>query len=193
MSTLRRLTILLSLVMTIALLAAPAAAKDKTVTIVDDDGQTYICTYIEGERIRVVNQDTGEEVMDFDVEDLEDTIEEAMEEVEEALEELEGLDIDLHIGDDSFLRMELGDERVFVDVDAIIEGVMEAVEHLDDIDFGDLEIGDVHFDRDHDSRHVYMKHAHEDREDIEDELEELRDEIRELKRELRKAKRSDRH
>jgi len=190
MSTLRKLTILLSLVMTVALMAAPAAAKDKTVTIVDDDGEVYICTYLEGERVRVVNQETGEEVLDFDIEDLEDTIEDAMESVEEALEGLEGLDIDLHMGDDSFLRMELGDERVFIDVDAILEGVMEAVDHIGDIDFGDIEIDGWDCDDDH---RVRVKHAHRHDDDIADELDELRDEIKELKRELRKATRSSRH
>ncbi len=188
MNTLHKLTILLALVMTVSLLAVPAAAKDKTLTIVDDDGQTYVCTYVEGERIRVVNKGTGEEVLDFDIDDLEETIEEAMEDVEEALEELEGLDIDLHFGNDSFMRMELGDERVFVDVDAIIEGVMVAMEHIGDIDFDEISHGRhiVHVDRDDDD-----DHDHDD--SIAEELDNLRDEIKELKRELKKAAKKNRH
>jgi hypothetical protein len=200
MSTLRKLTILMSLVMTLVLLAVPALAKDKTVTLIYDDGQTYVCTYIDGERIKVVNQDTGEEILDFDIEDLEDTLEEAMEDVEEALDELEGLDIDLHLGDESFLRMELGDERVFIDMDAMIEGVMDAVASLDDIDFGEIDIDGLHFDSDDRDGHHRVRVVHDrdhdhdhDNATISDELDKLRDEINELKSELRKAKRASRH
>lgn len=191
MTTLRRLMIPTVLLLIVSMLAVPAFADDKTITIIDDDGVTYVCTYVDGEYVKVVNKDTGEEVLDFDIEELEHTIEEAMEEVEEALEELEDLDIDLHLGgDDSFLRMELGDERVFIDVEAIVEGVMEAVEHIGEIDFGEIHIDHDH-DREH-AEHVKVRVKH-DRESLEDELDKLRDEIAELKKELKKANRGSRH
>lgn len=192
MSTKRIMIWLLACAAIIAM-ALPAAAKDKTITVIDDDGETYVCTYIDGERLRVVNQDTGEEVLDFDIEDLEDTIEDAMEEVEDALEEIEDLDLDIHFGDDSYLRMELGDERVFVDVDAIIGNVMEALEA---IDFESIDLGEIHWDdddHDHEIRVRHRERIEDDKDSLEDELDELRDEIKELKRELRKASRNRRH
>jgi hypothetical protein len=178
-------------------MALPVSAKDKTVTIVDDDGQTYICTYIDGERLQVVNQDTGEEVLDFDFEELEDTIEDAMEDVAEALEELEDLDLDFHIGEESFLRFEHGDERVFLDIDGIMAGVMEVVGNLGEID---IDLSDIHIDSDDDHEHVRhrirkeLRHLKHDVDgDLRSELEELRDEVMELKKELREAERKSRH
>ncbi len=145
-------------------MALPVSARDKIVTIIDDDGQTYVCTYVDGERFQVVNQDTGEEVLDFDFQELEDTIEDAMEDVADALAELEDLNLDFHIGEDSYLRFEHGDERVFLDIDGIMTGVMEVIGSLGDIDI-----------------------------DLSAELDELRDEVMELKKELRAAERRSRH
>lgn len=182
----KRLTTLLLAALAVAALALPAAAKDKTVTIIDDDGVTYVCTYVDGEHLRVVNKDTGEQVLDFDIEEMEQVIEDAMEEVESALEELEDLELDLHFGEDSFVRFEMGDERVFVDVDGIVSTVMDALKGLEGMD---IRVNDFEWDGDGHGRH----HDHDGKSSLEDELKQLRHEVRELKRELREAERRSRH
>lgn len=178
-----RLTTLLLCALALATLALPAAAKDRTVTIIDDDGETYRCTYVDGQYLRVVNQDTGEEVLDFDMGEVERAIEEAMEGVHEAMEELEGLEMDLHFGEDSHFRFEMGDERAFIDIDGIMETVMAALEGLED---SEIHVNDFEWDvRSDDHDH----HGDSVRQEIRD----LREEVRRLKRELRESERRSRH
>jgi len=194
--TIQRLTLFTLFTFALMALALPVAAKDKTITIVDDQGETYICTYIEGERLHVVHKESGEEILDFDFEELENTIEDALEDVAETLEELEGLDFDFHIGDQSYVRFEHGDERVFLDVDGIIAGIMGVVENLSDLE---IDLGEIHVDRDDDADHRdqvrrEIRHIrHEADPELRDELEELRREVMELKNELRQAERRNRH
>ena len=181
----KRLATLLLAALAVTALALPAAAKDRTVTIIDDEGVTYRCTYVDGQFLRVVNQDTGEQVLDFDMDEVEEAVEEAMEGVQEALEALEGLDFDFRFGDDNHVRFEMGDERVFVDFDGIMESVMSVLEDLDE---SEIHVNDFHWDSDHDDH----DHDHEAAA-LKDELRELRDEVRRLKRELRDSDRRSRH
>lgn len=184
----KRLTILLLSAFALAALALPASAKDKTVTIIDDDGTTYVCTYVDGDYLRVVNKETGEQVLDFDMAEVEATIEEAMEEVEEALEELEDLEFDFHFGDESYFRFENGDEKACVDLDGIMESVMASLEGLEDME---IHVNDFEWD-DEGGEHERHMRIHE-RNRLEDELRELRREVRRLKRELRDSERRSRH
>ena len=189
MSTHKRFALLALVALVAMALALPAAAKDKTMTIIDDEGVTYVCSYVDGEYLKVINQDTGEEVLDFDLEDLEDTIEEAMEDVEEALEELEDMDLNIHFGDDSFLRFESGDERIFVDVDGIITTVTSALSSL-----GEMDIHVNDFEWNHDGDHHHSRHRDRDHEEtLKEEIERLRDEVQELRDELHKAERRAKH
>lgn len=186
MTTAKRLFLFALSVLTACALALPAVAEDRTMTIIDDDGVTYVCSYVDGEHLRVVNQDTGEEVLDFDFEELEETIEDAMEEVGEALEELEDIDLDIHFGEDSYFRFESGDDRIFLDMDGIMETVADVLEEL-----GDMEIRVNDFEWSMDDERSSRRHDHD--ETLEEEIARLKDEVRDLRKELRRAERRDRH
>jgi len=183
----KRLTILLLSALAFAALALPASAKDKTVTIIDDDGTTYVCTFVDGEFLRVVDKETGESVLDFDMAEVEATIEEAMAEVGEALAELEDLEFDFHFGDESYFRFEKGDEKAYVDLDGIMAAVMGALEGLEDME---IHVNDLAWNDD--GEHERHDRMHE-QDRLEHELRELRDEVRRLKRELRESERRRRH
>ncbi|MBU0742607.1 hypothetical protein KKG45_13160 [bacterium] len=161
------------------LLGVPAQAGDgdgRTITLITDEGETYVCHFSDDDNIRMVNSDTGEEIFEIDLVEIEDTISEAFAEFEEAFEDIE---LDIHFdGDENFLRMAADDGEVIVDIDAIIEGVSEAVAALGEIDFVD-------------SHHRFRAAA--GMEELENELDALREEMRELKKELKKERRRERH
>jgi len=178
MTDTKRLLSVLVTVLLSALLAAPAAADDdvRTITLVTDEGETYVCNFGDEDNIRMFNGDTGESVFELDLGAIEETIAEAFDEWEEAFEDFE---LNLRVDDgDNFLRVAADDDEVIVNFDAIIEGVSEAVAALGEMEFVE-------------SRHRFR--ATEGMEELEDELDALRDEMRELKKELAKEKRRARH
>lgn len=182
MNPLKNLTRILLMLAVTAFIAAPALAWDnddddvRTVTLIDEDGETYVCTLTEGEGFRVVNRDSGEEVLDFDFASIEKVVEEAMGGVQEALRALEDLEIDVHFGGgENRMSFAVDDEDFDIDVDAIVSEIMDAI--------GEIDFDDIDFDE------IHMRHDHAD--GLGEELDRLRDEIRELKRELRKSSRSE--
>ena len=182
MTPLKNLTRILLMLAITAFIAAPALAWDdddddvRTVTLINEDGETYICTLTEGEGLHVVNRDTGEEILDFDFASIEKVVEEAVGGVNEALRALEDLEIDVHFGGgENRMSFAMDDEDFDIDVDAIVSEIMDAI---GEIDFSDLDIDDIHV-------------RHDDADGITEELDRLRDEIRELKRELRKSNKSE--
>jgi hypothetical protein len=184
MTPFKHLTKLFILLALPCLLAVPALARHhdddvRTFTLIDEDGETYICTLTDGEGFRVVHRDSGEEIIDFDFESIEGVVEEAMTGVHAALQALNDLEIDVRFGtEQNRLSFAFDDEDFEIDVDAIVADVMEAIEG---IDFSEIDLDEIHVRHD----------GHDGRDDLSRELDRLRDEIRELKRELRKAKASD--
>ena len=178
--TLSKLLIPLALTM---LFALPALAWDRcddddvrTFTLIDEDGETFLCTLTNGEGFQVINKDTGEEIIDFEFESIELMVEEAMTGVHTALQALNDLEIDVHFGGgENRMSFALDDEDFDIDVDEIVAEIMEAIE---EIDFDDIDMDEIHI-------------RHEGRHEIRHELDRLRDEIRQLKRELRDAKSDD--
>ncbi len=169
------LAILLSLVL-VAPIFAGDDDDDRTITVITDDGEHFVCHFDDGENIRMVNMNTGDEVFELDLGDIEDALEEAFSGLEEAFDDM---DLNLHIdGEDNFLRFAADDDEVIIDFDAIIDGVSEAVAALSEMDFVE-------------SHHRFR--GAEGMEELEDELDALRDEMRELKRELKKERKRDRH
>ena len=166
--------ILLSLI-----LIAPVLAGDdenRTITVITDEGEKYVCTFSDDENIRMVNTDTGEEIFELDLGDIEQAIEGALEGLEEAFEDM---DLALHIdGDDNYIRFAADDDEVIVDFDAILDGVSEAVSALGEMDF--IE-----------SHHRFR--GAEGMDELESELDALREEMRELKKELRQERKRARH
>ncbi len=161
------------------LLLVPALADDdkgRTVTVITEEGETYVCKFSDDDAIRMINSDTGEEIFELDLAAIEETLEDAFAELEEALEDFE---LDIHFDDDdSFVRVAADDSEVVVNIDAILEGVGDAVAALGEIDFVD-------------TNHRFR--GGEGMEELEDELDELRKEMRELKKELQKERRRNRH
>lgn len=171
------MAILLSLV-----LAAPVLAghhdddEDKTITVITDDGEHFVCRFSDDENIRMVNLDTGEEIFELDLGDIELAIEDAFEGLEDAFDDME---LNLHIdGNDNYLRFAEGTDEVILDFDAILDGVSEAVSALSEMDFVQ-------------SHHRFR--GGEGMDELEEELDALREEMRELKKELKAERRRNRH
>jgi len=168
------LAILFSLILVAPVLAGDD--DDRTITVITDDGEKFVCTFSDDENIRMVNIDTGEEIFELDLSDIELAIEEALEGMEEAFEDME---FALHIdGDDNYIRFAADDDEVIVDFDAILEGVSEAVSALSEMDF--IE-----------SHHRFR--GAEGMDELEEELDALREEMRELKKELKRERKRARH
>lgn len=175
---------LLALLIAMIVFALPVLAGDRDehqITIIDEDGVTYICKYSE-DMMRVFNKETGEEIAELDFKEIERAIEDAMDGVEEALESafdsLEDMELDLHFGDnDNRFKLDLGDEDITIDFDELFESIGEV---LEDLDF-DIDFDDHHHGREH-RFHVQTDH---DSDDLMDEIDELKAEIRKLKKELR--------
>ena len=182
MLTMKRFPILMLLMLALFVFALPALAGDKDehrITIIDEDGDTYICVY-DDDTMRVYNEETGEEVADVDFKEIEEAIEEAMEEVEDALESafesLADLDIDFHFGDgDNHFRLELDDEDFDIDFDDLFESIGDA---LDDIDFDA-----IHHRRGH---RIRISGDQDDVQDLVKEIEALKAEIKDLKKDIEK-------
>jgi hypothetical protein len=157
------------------LLVVPALAdrdEERTITVKTDEGESFVCRIGDDDSIRMIDGDTGETVFEFDMAALEATLEDTFAELEEALEDFE---LDIHFdGDDNFVRWAADDDEVVVDLDAILDGVSDAVAAL-----GDIEFVDAH----------HRFRAAEGMEELEEELEALREEMRELKKELREQRR----
>ncbi len=172
----RFLSVLGAAVLTL-LLAFPVLADDeRTITLITDEGETFVCHFSDDENIRMVNSDTGEEIFELDLAEIEETLDNVFAELEEALEDFE---LDIHFdGEDNFLRVAADDDEVIVDIDAIIDGVSEAVMALGEIEFVD-------------SHHRFR--GGEGMEELEAELDALRKEMRELKKELKRERRRAKH
>ncbi|MBC8423759.1 hypothetical protein H8E07_06510 [bacterium] len=179
MNTRNGLLTALTAVLLAALLAVPVLADDdegRKITVITDEGETFVCHFDDDDAIRMINSDTGEEIFELDLAAIEETLEGAFAELEEALEDFE---LDVHFDDDdSFVRVASDDSEVVVNIDAILEGVGDAVAALGEIDFVD-------------TNHRFR--GGEGMEELEDELDALREEMRELKRELQKERRRNRH
>lgn len=174
--------------------APPAAARDRqrVVTVIDEDGETYVCRFEEGKGLRVFDKSSGDEVFAFDVAEFQASLGDAMKEVQAVMADLD-LDIRATSGDDHVVFACDG-ETVELDLDAVMEGVATALATLDDIDIDVDEIvreahdvrvhrhGDADLDVDGDA----------DLESLQDELDQLGREIRELKQELRRERDSSR-
>ncbi len=166
--------ILLSLILVAPVLAG--CNEDRTITVITDDGEKFVCTFSDDENIRMVNTDTGEEIFELDLGDIEEAIADALDGMEEAFEDL---DLALHIdGDDNYLRFAADDDEVIIDFDALLNGVSEAVSALSEMDF--IE-----------SHHRFR--GAEGMDELAAELDALREEMRELKKELRKERQRARH
>lgn len=187
MKALKHLPQLLLLLLAIALFAMPAVAGDretKEVTIIDEDGVTYVCRY-DDDNLRVFNKETGEEVLEMDFDDIEKAIDKAMSQVEVALEnvfeELSDIELDLHFGgDDNQFHLDLGDEDITIDFDDLIASLGEV--------FADLE----NLECFHDGEIIINGHAlhgsdGDDYSDLKEEISALKKELKQLKRELKKS------
>jgi len=114
------------------LLLVPALADDdkgRTVTVITEEGETYVCKFSDDDAIRMINSDTGEEIFELDLAAIEETLEDAFAELEEALEDFE---LDIHFDDDdSFVRVAALGEIDFVDTNHRFRGG-EGMEELED-------------------------------------------------------------
>ncbi|MDO9172604.1 MAG: hypothetical protein Q7W29_12330 [bacterium] len=170
--------------------ALPAAARDRerVVTVIDEDGETYVCRFEDGEGLRIFDKSSGEEVFAFDVAEFEATLGGAMKEVQAVMADLD-LDIRATSGGDRVVFACDG-ETVELDLEAAMEGVFTTLAALDDIDIDVDEIV-------REARDVRV-HRHggdgsdADLESLQDELDQLGREIRELKQELRQERDSSR-
>lgn len=175
---------LTALVLFATLPAAPAAAKDRddrdhTVTVINEDGQTYLCHFTEGKGLRVVEKDTGDVVVDLDLKEIGESVREAVASVNEALS-----DIDLNFrcrGDGHRVTFAVDDETVSVDVDAIMKEVGDALANLDEA-FAEARV-------DHDRVRVDHDRAREDVSELKAEVDRLQSELKDLQRELREERR----
>ncbi len=170
--------------------ALPAAARDRqrVVTVIDEDGETYICRFEDGQGLRIFDQASGDEVFAFDVAEFEATLGDAMKEVQAVMADLD-LDIRATSGDDRVVFACDG-ETVELDLEAAMEGVFTTLAALDDIDIDvDEIVREAHDVRVH--RHG-DDGSDADLESLQDELDQLGREIRELKQELRRERDSSR-
>ncbi|MBK9303407.1 MAG: hypothetical protein IPM94_05850 [bacterium] len=166
--------------------ALPAAARDRerVVTVIDEDGETFICRFEDGKGLRVFDKSSGDEVFAFDVAEFEATLGDAMKEVQAVMADLD-LDIRATSGDDRVVFACDG-ETVELDLEAAMEGVFTTLAALDDID---IDVDEI-VRESHDVR----VHDHGDAElgSLQEELDQLSREIRELKQELRRERDSSR-
>lgn len=178
-----------ALLFTVAV-ALPAAARDRqrVVTVIDEDGETYVCRFEDGEGLRIFDKASGEEVFAFDVAEFEASLGDAMKEVQAVMADLD-LDIRATSGDDRVVFACDG-ETVELDLEAAMEGVFTTLAALDDID--------IDVDRIVREAHDVRVHRHgddgsdADLESLQDELDQLGRELRELKQELHKERDSSR-
>ncbi|MBA4378874.1 MAG: hypothetical protein C0395_09540, partial [Gemmatimonas sp.] len=120
--------------------ALPAAARDRerVVTVIDEDGETFICRFEDGKGLRVFDKSSGDEVFAFDVAEFQATLGDAMKEVQAVMADLD-LDIRATSGDDRVVFACDG-ETVELDLEAAMEGVFTTLAALDDIDIDVDEI-----------------------------------------------------
>jgi hypothetical protein len=185
MKPLKYIPAVLYILLAVLIFAVPATARDheNEITIIDEDGVTYICKY-DDDNMRVFNKETGEEILEMDFQEIEDAINSAMNEVEDALEtvfeELSDIELDLHFGDDEHrLQLNMGDEDITIDFGEIFASLGEAFAEFEDLDcFHD---GAIHINSDAFDHHDHYRGDND--------VSELRKEIKDLKRELRKLKR----
>ncbi|NTV03613.1 hypothetical protein HGA89_01680 [bacterium] len=164
--------------------ALPAAARDRerVVTVIDEDGETFICRFEDGKGLRVFDKSTGDEVFAFDVAEFEATLGDAMKEVQAVMADLD-LDIRATSGGDRVVFACDG-ESVELDLEAAMEGVFTTLAALDDIDIDvDGIVREAHDVRVH-------RHADGDADlgSLQEELDQLSREIRELKQEMRRER-----
>lgn len=169
----------------VVLAALPAAARDRerVVTVIDEDGETYVCRFEEGKGLRVFDKSSGDEVFAFDVAEFQATLGDAMKEVQAVMADLD-LDIRATAGDDRVVFACDG-ETVEIDLDAVMSGVETALASLDDID---LDIDGIVREAEEESRHRGGGEAAA----LQEELDQLRREIRELRQEMRRERDSSR-
>ena len=178
--------------------ALPAAARDRerVVTVIDEDGETFVCRFEDGQGLRIFDKSSGEEVFAFDVAEFEATIGDAMKEVQAVMADLD-LDIRATSGGDRVVFACDG-ETVELDLEAAMEGAFTALAALDDIDIDVDEIvreaHDVRMHRhgDADSDVGLDISGDADLESLQEELDHLGREIRERKQELRRERDSSR-
>ena len=178
----------------VALAALPAAARDRqrVVTVIDEDGETYVCRFEEGQGLRIFDKSSGEEVFAFDVAEFEATLGDAMKEVQAVMADLD-LDIRATSGGDRVVFACDG-ETVELDLEAAMEGVFTTLAALDDIDIDvDEIVREAHDVRMHRHGDAEMGDGDDaDLESLQEELDQLGREIRELKQELRRERDSSR-
>lgn len=180
----------LPVLLLVAAAALPASARDRerVVTVIDEDGETFICRFEDGKGLRVFDKSSGDEVFAFDVAEFEATLGDAMKEVQAVMADLD-LDIRATSGDDRVVFACDG-ETVELDLEAAMEGVFTTLAALDDID--------IDVDRIVREAHDVRVHRHgddgsdADLESLQEELDQLDREIRELKQELRRERDSSR-
>jgi hypothetical protein len=181
---------LLPVLLLVVAAALPAAARDRerVVTVIDEDGETFVCRFEEGKGLRIFDKSSGEEVFAFDVAEFEATLGDAMKEVQAVMADLD-LDIRATSGGDRVVFACDG-ESVELDLEAAMEGVFTTLAALDDIDIDVAEIvREAHDVRVHRHRDTG---GDADLESLQKELDHLSREIRELKRELRRERDSSR-
>ena len=158
--------------------AAPLLADDDDhkLTVITDEGEEIVCVFGGDDVIRMMSSDSGDEIFELDLGDIEIAIGEAFDELEDAFDDL---DLNLHIdGDEKYMRFAADDSEVILDFDALIEGVSTACSALGDMNFVE-------------SHHRFR--GAEGMEELENELDALREEMRELKKELRRERDRARH
>ncbi len=181
--TLRPTLFLIALLLA-ALAALPAAARDRerVVTVIDEDGETFVCRFEDGQGLRIFDKSSGEEVFAFDVAEFEATLGDAMKEVQAVMADLD-LDIRATSGGDHVVFACDG-ETVELDLEAAMEGVFTTLAALDDID---IDVGEI-------VREAGEEHAHRhdgaggEMGSLQEELDQLRREIRELKQEMQQER-----
>lgn len=186
MKRIPRTAMYLILLLSAVVAALPAAAGDRqrVVTVIDEDGETYVCRFEEGKGLRVFDKASGDEVFAFDVAEFQATLGDAMKEVQSVMADLD-LDIRATAGGDRVVFACDG-EAVEIDLDAVMAGVETALASLDDID---LDIDGI-------VREAQLEDARRrdggETDALQAELDELRREIRELRQEMRRERDSSR-
>ncbi|MDO9694118.1 MAG: hypothetical protein Q7W56_05255 [Candidatus Latescibacteria bacterium] len=194
MTRMPRLIALLPALLLVVAAALPAAARDRerVVTVIDEDGETFVCRFEDGQGLRIFDKSSGEEVFAFDVAEFEATLGDAMKEVQAVMADLD-LDIRATSGGDRVVFACDG-ETVELDLEAAMEGVFTTLAALDDIDIDvDEIVREAHDVRMHRHGDVDLDvEGDADLESLQKELDHLSREIRELKQELRRERDSSR-